>query len=567
MSVEILPQELLEHMTKAELAAYREHIQREMALDGLFAYMRHVTPAVRDFPHQILLCDWIDALLDGRLYADGPGPHPVRDEDGVMRHPDPDRADPVLYQLAIYEPPRHGKSFSVSDHLPAYAMTKYPWLKTHFATYEADFAKYWSGKVLDHLTAKDHADFFGVRVKNGAQAAKESWAIEGNGGEYKCAGVGGPITGRGRHLGIADDLIKNAEEANSAAVRSKIKDWWTTTWWTRRQKWPDGTPCREILMNTRWHADDISANVVGDSWAVLSLPAIAEDDAERPDLLARLPGEPLCESIMTADDLAVLDSDDTNAGGMGRQWFAALYQQRPYIQGGNLIHDPFNHATFDGGNYFLKLERSGGQAGEILVVKEADCFRFGMLDLAASEKTTADFTVLGIFDVTPTTPRRIILRHLYKARIGTDLHESLVVDLYRPWKLRFIGIEDKTFGTNLINTLRRKGGINIRSIKADKDKVQRAMPLDGHVKNEMLWWMADQAWTQGLEEEVLQFPNARHDDQVDVLAYAARIFEAMPQVRRIKHEPVTMDEKVAARIADLRKPRKRTQMHPQLGRL
>jgi len=543
-------------MTPEELAAYRDHLKRQVALSGLLNYMQFVSPEVKDYPHLVLLCDWIDALLEGRLYKDGPGPEPVRDGNRLVH---PYTGEEPVYCLAIYEPPRHGKSFTVSDHLPAYFTTKYPDLKTHLATYEADFAKHWSTKTLQHLTDPELSEFFGVKIKGGMNAPKEAWYVEGHKGEYKCAGVGGPITGRGRHLGIADDLIKNAEEANSEAVRRKAKDWWATTWWTRREKWPDGTPSREILMNTRWHADDISANVVGKGWAVLSLPALA--DADRPDPLKRAPGTALCPEIMTEEDLRKLDSDDTQSGGMGRQWFAALYQQRPYIEGGNLIHGPFNHATIKDGVYELKKSD-----GESIFANEKDCFRFGVMDLAASVKTSADWTVLGIFDVTATSPRRMILRHVIRKRIGTDLHEEFVEKGYREWKLRFVAVEDKSFGTNLIAQLRRNTSINVRSVKPDTDKVTRAMPLDDLVKNELLWWMGEATWLQELEEEILQFPNGRHDDQVDVLAYAARVFEGIPQIRKKKLEPATPEEKAAARINALRKGKTVKRRHPMLGR-
>jgi predicted phage terminase large subunit-like protein len=546
--IEVLSEDLFLRLTPEEQGAYVQWLKRQAALNGLLAYMHHVSPDVKDYPHLVTLCDWIDALLEGRLYPSGPGPEPVNG-----KHPE--TGEEPVYNLAIYEPPRHGKSFTVSDHLPAYFTTKFPDLKTHLATYEADFAKHWSTKTLQHLTDPEHEAFFGIKVRNGMNAAKESWYLEGHAGEYKCAGVGGPMTGRGRHLGIADDLIKNAEEASSETIRNKAADWWVTTWWTRREKWPDGTPSREILMNTRWHADDISARVVGKGWAVLSLPALAEDN----DLIGRERGDALCPEIMTADDLRKLDSDDTTEGGMGRQWFAALYQQRPYIEGGNLIHGPFNHARIDGGVYHLKKAD-----GETVYAKEAECMRFGVIDLAASVKTSADWTVLGIFDVTSTQPRRIILRHVIRKRMGTDLHEDFVVDGYRQWRLKFVAVEDKTFGTNLINQLRKRGGITVRAVKADTDKIMRAMPLDDLVKTELLWWMGEASWLQTLEEEILQFPNGKHDDHVDVLAYAARIFDGIPQIRTKKSEPSTPEERAAAHIAAKRRPKVRR--HPMLGR-
>ncbi len=47
------------------------------------------------------------------------------------------------------------------------------------------------------------------------------------------AGVGGPITGKGAHLLIIDDPIKNDEEARSPMIRQKQWDWWQSTASTR----------------------------------------------------------------------------------------------------------------------------------------------------------------------------------------------------------------------------------------------------------------------------------------------------------------------------------------------
>ncbi|MSR59942.1 MAG: hypothetical protein EXS05_20275 [Planctomycetaceae bacterium] len=62
------------------------------------------------------------------------------------------------------------------------------------------------------------------------------------------AGVGGPITGRGAHLLIADDPIKNDGEAPSSTHRQKQWDWWQSTASTRMR--PGGL---FVVVQTRWH--------------------------------------------------------------------------------------------------------------------------------------------------------------------------------------------------------------------------------------------------------------------------------------------------------------------------
>jgi hypothetical protein len=48
-------------------------------------------------------------------------------------------------------------------------------------------------------------------------------------GGMQTAGAGGPLTGLRRDVLVVDDPIKNAEEAYSDTIRSKLWDWWLST--------------------------------------------------------------------------------------------------------------------------------------------------------------------------------------------------------------------------------------------------------------------------------------------------------------------------------------------------
>ena len=51
--------------------------------------------------------------------------------------------------------------------------------------------------------------------------AANRWDLDGREGGMTAAGVGGPITGKGAHLLIVDDPIKNDEEARSSTFRAR----------------------------------------------------------------------------------------------------------------------------------------------------------------------------------------------------------------------------------------------------------------------------------------------------------------------------------------------------------
>jgi predicted phage terminase large subunit-like protein len=561
-TIQLLDAALIDLMTVEEKQEYAKYLQKQANLADLWTYINNVSPEIVPYDNLVVLCEYLDALLDGRLYKSGPGPIPVKIGERVERSGrreitvpilvHPETGENVVYNLAIYEPPRHGKSLVVSEHFLGYVGTKYPGTKMANASYGDDLSLELAKRLVKNI--EDGKPMYGEGVVGGLNASKLSWEMT-NGSKFIAGGRASGFTGHGWQVGVADDLLKDRIEANSPTTRRTVHEFWLDTWWTRREPWHDGTPARAILMNTRWHTDDVSGRVVegADDWCVLRIPALAEED----DILGRAPGEALIPEILNSEQLLTLQERNP-------QGFAALYQGRPFLAGGNLIHEPFNHCSVEGGLYKL-VDRNGA----VLYVPEADCFRFQVIDLAATEKKTSDWTVLGTFDVTPEAPRKIILRGLKRMRITTEDHEGMVVDEYRRMRARFIAVEDRTFGTNLINRLRKRGGLIVRSVEADKDKVTRALPLDSLIRGEEFWWIGEASWVMDLEEEILTFPDTEHDDQVDVLAYAARVFEQLPRHNHYGRNdpPANMGERIQRHMEGLRKTGRRRYEHPELGSL
>lgn len=564
--------ELLALASPAEIASYEEAVKLELATLSPLDYACYISPdSAQRFQHTELLNTWIVALIQGRLYQFGPGPVPALDDHGVLRHPSTG-AEPV-YRLTISMPPRHGKSFLVSDHLPAWFLTVHPMLRTILASYEADFAASWGTKARNHV--QDHPEF-GVDVSKETRSGSR-WNLDGRTGGMDTAGAGGAITGKGAHLFVIDDPIKNAEEAFSSTQRQTIFDWYLSTAFTRLQSWGcqecgyenapscphEGlkTPGRMILMNTRWHEDDLNGRVTEkepEKWAVLNLPALAEDN----DQMGRERGEALCPSLFTLRALGDIKAAQTP------YFWAAMYQGRPNIEGGGLISRPFRyHRLLAGEGDSPGVYELTDKNGSLSYVPEKDCYRFATMDVAGSVKTSADWTVFSVWDVTP--GRILMLTGRERVRMEQSNHEEELRKWVGAWPgLKFVGIEDKTFGTYLIKNMIRHGGITVRPLKADTDKVSRAIPYGSAIGNGKVSFPSEAPWLQEWEHEHLQFPNSSHDDQVDTGAYAVQILDLMPaKMPKSDDTPVTMQEKVDA-YAEIRfgKKRKRKR-HPILGRM
>jgi predicted phage terminase large subunit-like protein len=570
-----------------EISLYARALELHTQLLSPLDYAVTVSGAKR-YRHIELLNRYLMALINGHLYFDGPGPMPrplmrgeetdiavsgytgpdeewrdldtdeeeleflascepdqAFDDAGRLILVHPTRGDRPVYNIAISMPPRHGKSYLVSEHLPAWFLSNYPQYSVLLASYEATFASSWGGKVRDHIV--DHPEF-GISVTGGRGAAKMMFDLDATRGFMKCAGVGGPLTGSGGQLIIVDDPIKNDEEAMSSTIRERAENWWHSTLFSRREPWTDGTPGRVVLMATRWHEDDLNGKLVpddpvkGDRWCKINLMALFIPNDEEPvDLLGRKPGQALCPARFTAADLI----ETRDGSEKGAVWFEALYQGHPALDEGNIIQRPFSYydlSVSDGEETYTTVDSNGVTS----YVKASDCYRFGTLDIAGTDKKHSDYTVLAVFDVSKENPRRLFLRAVERLRITTEHHEPKVVEWYKKYDLRAIHVEDKQFGTNLIGRLTGRPGIIVSPLVADTNKVFRALPVKYEIANEMVWFPRSASWLVDFEREVTRFPKTTHDDQVDALAYGVQVFKTLPGWIQKEREPVTMEERVQA---------------------
>ena len=146
-------------------------------------------------------------------------------------------------------------------------------------SYSGSLAMGFSRKVRSLLRDPSYKTAFKTRLDPDSQSA-EAW-LTTNGGGYVAAGVGGGITGKGAHVLVIDDPVKNREDAESANNREANWDWYTSTAYTRLA--PGGGV---LVILTRWHDDDLAGKLLsaaqegGDEWTVVKYPAIAEENEE-----------------------------------------------------------------------------------------------------------------------------------------------------------------------------------------------------------------------------------------------------------------------------------------------
>ncbi|MFB7738210.1 terminase large subunit domain-containing protein [Streptomyces sp. NPDC056112] len=229
-------------------------------------------------------------------------------------------------QVMLTCPPRHGKSQRASRWGPLWYLRRHPERRVMIASYGADLADDHGRWVRDQL--REYPSVLGVRLHAASHAANRFDLEQKRGSSVRggmvTAGVGGGLTGKGFDLGIIDDPFKGHDDAASPAQRDRVWEWYRSVFFTRR-----APGASLILINTRWHEDDLSGRLLQHEphrWLQIDLPALADSPH---DPLGRAIGDPLWPAQYDATELA-----DIRESVGERVWYA-LYQQKPRpLEGG-----------------------------------------------------------------------------------------------------------------------------------------------------------------------------------------------------------------------------------------
>ena len=312
--------------------------------------------------------------------------------------------------------------------------------------------------------------------------AKDDWRTS-NGGVCYSQGTGGTITGYGAGklrytfggAVIIDDPHK-ASEARSDTIRKGVIEWFQDTLESRTNS-PD-TPI--IVIMQRLHEEDLAGWLLdggnGEKWEHLCLSAI------QPDGSALLPKK---HSIETLE----------------RMELAA-----PYVFAGQYLQIPSPPA----GGFFKPDNIEIVDALPAEVVKEVRAW-----DLASSENE-GDFTA-GL-RMLKTKENIIYIVDMVRGQWGPDGVERTIkqtaqidgkaVSIRLP---QDPGQAGKSQAKNFVTMLT---GFDVKAETVSGDKITRAQPFAAQVNIGNVRMLRGE-WNKALIEELRNFPNGKHDDQVD----------------------------------------------------
>ncbi len=152
-------------------------------------------------------------------------------------------------------------------------------------------------------------------------------------------------------------------------------------------------------------------------------------------------------------------------------------------------------------------------------------------DFAISERDKADYTVFAVGGMDENGILHI--RNIVRERMdGNEIVETMMA-LQRTYQPIVFGIEEtqitKALGPYLNRAMvERNTYINLYPMRPHKtDKITRAQSIRARMRAGGVKVDKSGDWYSAFEDELLSFPRARHDDQVDAMSYLGLLLERM----------------------------------------
>lgn len=398
-------------------------------------------------------------------------------------------------RLLVTMPPRHLKSIAISVAWVAWVLGHTPSKRFVCASYSQDLALEHAAMCKMVMQSEWYRRIFPRTRLRGR--APDSHFQTTSGGARLTTSTGGTLTGRGGDIFIIDDPLK-ADDAFSDTMRQKCVSWYKNTLVTRPN---DKKRAAIVLVMQRLHEEDLAGHVLSERyWHHLNLPAIAtERDRVRVGAglyYGREIGVPLHPA---RDGLAELDRMRRS---MGSDLFDAQFQQQPIPAGGLMVKRPWLQ-------FYTLMPTKATHGGQIV-----QCW-----DAASKEGIHNDYSACVTALV---CKRTVYILHVYRAKLNFPKLLKQVRRLAREWRADVLLVEDAASGTSLIEALRDDPHTNVPSPiprPATTDKVTRLSGQTNRIEAGDMLLPEEAPWLAEFLHELLGFPKAKHDDQVDALVH------------------------------------------------
>lgn len=402
-----------------------------------------------------------------------------------------DVLDWKIKKLMISVPPQHWKSTISSQRFPLFAHMKDPILNLVLASYSQDLSKWHLSKIRQ---LKDGNRFDKLSTLNTISDTATSYELK-EWGTFTAVWVWWSLTWKPVDWLIIDDVHKDRMEYESQTVRNWVWDWYTSVALSRlhQNSW-------QVLVMTRWWEDDLFWRILWlepDEWEIINIPVLEWDTTIFPE---RFP----------------LEFIEKKRKVMWERDFQSLY-----------MGDPINEWWWD----FNKEQFNYYEA----IPENLDIVTF--IDPAISQKQEADNTAI----VTIWLDKQSNKIYVLEVNAWKKLPDEIIDDVfqtYLKWKPKRVWIEVVQYQKMLALEIKKQ--MNLRNIYFVLDEIRPQWEKEARIRSILQPRYSNHNILHhnsfmDLELELLKFPNGKHDDMIDALAWAVNMLntfniERKPQV-------------------------------------
>jgi len=404
--------------------------------------------------------------------------------------------EPREKHLLINVPPRTLKSELVNVFFSAYCWVLKDSIQFISSSYSASLSITLSTQARRLIESDWFKEHF-THVQLSKDENTKSRFTTTNGGLRYSTSTGGTVTGMGADVIVIDDP-QNPQLARSETERENANTFFNETLRSRLNNPDKGV---FIVVMQRLHENDLTGMLLEkepENWEHICLPSELSNDVKPIELK-----ENYTDGLLFPERLSrtTLESFKTGLGSYG---YSGQYLQIPSPSDGGI----FKEAWF---NTIKELPES--------INKELITWDF-FLDTAYTNKQDNDATAMlcGAFYNNELYIKEVKAVRLEFPELIKEIQKFSSINGYTN-KSR-IYIEPKASGKSIVQMLKRSTGLNVVEDKPPtQDKISRANSISAFVESGRVN-LLDGRYINDFMNELKAFPNASHDDMVDVLIMA-----------------------------------------------
>lgn len=280
-------------------------------------------------------------------------------------------------------------------------------------------------------------------------------------------------------------------DAMSEAKREAVNNWYVNTLVSRLNDKATGAI---VVVMQRVHMNDLSGFLRerSDDWKVLSLPAIAPEDAT-----FALPGgrhyfRRAGEALSLREPVELLRKLERE---LGSDSFATQYLQQPAPPGGSMVKR----------EWIMRYD-TPPEPGTGVTYISWDTASKGGAENSYSVGLVLQRVATDRFYVLEVVRRRMVFPDLQKAaeKLAAQYRGALTL------------VEDTAIGPAVITALMRT--VKVVAIRPEGDKEARLSRVTALMERGELYLPVRAPWLEAFEAELFSFPGSRFNDQVDALS-------------------------------------------------